>query len=133
MVRTSWASSWNMETGEPVMTPEYSDYSTGPKIVFPASSVARHWHPSAYDPTRNLYFASVVDMGNLMFIPPGQEKPAHRAKFLNAAAALIFTSDLEAAAATLPPAMQEQIKALPQWKQVQEKPYSAQIRAIDPM
>lgn len=133
MVRTSWASGWNMETGKPVMTPEYSDYSTGPKIVFPASSGARNWHPAAYDPTRNLYFAAVVDMGNLMFIPPGQENPAHREKFLNPAAALIFTSDLEAAAVTLPPAMQEQIKALPQWKQVQDKPFSAQIRAIDPM
>src|SRR5690606_6713632 len=107
--------------------------STGPKIVFPASSGARNWHPAAYDPTRNLYFASVVDMGNLMFIPPGQENPPHRARALNAAAALIFTSDLEPALATLPPPMQAAVKALPQWRQVQEQPYSAQLRAIDPM
>ena len=133
MVRTSWASGWNLETGKPVLTPEFSDYSTGPKIVFPSSSGARNWHPAAYDPTRNLYFASVVDMGNLMFIPPGQEKPARKPQALNAASALIFTSDLEPALATLPPPMQAAVKALPQWKQVQERPFSSQLRAIDPM
>jgi quinohemoprotein ethanol dehydrogenase len=133
LVRTSWASGWNLETGKPNLTPEYSDYSTGPKIVFPASSGARNWHPAAYDPTRNLYFASVVDMGNLMFIPPGQENPPHRERALNAASALIFTADLEAALAALPPPMQEAVKALPQWRQVQEQPFSSQLRAIDPM
>ena len=133
LVRTSWASGWNLDTGKPVLTPEFSDYSTGPKIVFPASSGARNWHPAAYDPTRNLYFAAVVDMGNLMFIPPGQETPPHREKFLNPAAALIFTSDLEAALPTLPPPLQEAVKALPQWQQVREMGFSSQIRAIDPI
>lgn len=133
ITRTSWASGWNLETGKPNLTPEFSDYSTGPKIVFPASSGARNWHPAAYDPTRNLYFAAVVDMGNLMFIPPGQENPPHRERFLNPAAALIFTADLEAALATLPPPMQQAVKALPQWQQVLEKPFSSELRAIDPL
>ncbi len=133
LVRTSWASGWDLETGKPVLTPEFSEYADGPKIVFPASSGARNWHPAAYDPTRGLYFAAVVDMGNLMFIPPGQERPAYRQKFLNPGAALIFTADLEAALPTLPPPMQEQVKALPQWKQVLEKPFSSEIRAIDPL
>jgi quinohemoprotein ethanol dehydrogenase len=133
LVRTSWASGWNLETGKPKLTPEFSDYSTGPKIVFPSSSGARNWHPAAYDPTRNLYFASVVDMGNLMFIPPGQEKAARKPQALNVASALIFTSDLEPALATLPPPMQAAVKALPQWRQVQERPFSSQLRAIDPL
>lgn len=133
ITRTSWASGWNLETGKPNLTPEFSDYSTGPKIVFPASSGARNWHPAAYDPTRNLYFAAVVDMGNLMFIPPGQENPPHRERFLNPAAALIFTADLEPALATLPPPMQQAVKALPQWQQVLEKPFSSELRAIDPL
>jgi quinohemoprotein ethanol dehydrogenase len=133
LVRTSWASGWNLQTGKPVLTPEFSDYSAGPKIVFPASSGARNWHPAAYDPTRNLYFAAVVDMGNLMFIPPGQENPPHHEKFLNPAAALIFTSDLEAALPSLPPPLQDAVKALPQWQQVREMGFSSQIRAIDPL
>jgi quinohemoprotein ethanol dehydrogenase len=133
LVRTSWASGWDLATGKPRLTPEFSNYAQGPKIVFPSSSGARNWHPAAYDPTRNLYFASVVDMGNLMFIPPGQENPPHRQRLLNAASALIFTSDLEPALATLPPPMQEAVKALPQWQQVLEKPFSSQLRAIDPL
>src|SRR5690606_8043380 len=133
LVRTSWASGWNLETGKPVLTPEFSEYADGPKIVFPASSGARHWHPAGHDPTRGRYVAAVVDMGHLMFIPPGQERPAYRQKFLNPGAALIFTADLEAALPTLPPPMQEQVKALPQWKQVLEKPFSSEIRAIDPL
>jgi quinohemoprotein ethanol dehydrogenase len=133
LVRTSWASGWDLETGKPRLTPEFSDYSTGPKIVFPASSGARNWYPAAYDPARNLYFASVVDMGNLMFIPPGAENPPHRRNAMNPGAALIFTSDLEAVAATLPPPMQAAIKALPQWQQVLEQPFSSELRAIDPL
>lgn len=133
MVRTSWASGWDLKTGKPNLTPQWSEYSKGPKIVFPASVGARNWHAGAYDPARNLYFAPVVDMGNLMFIPPGQENPAYRQKFLNNGAALIFTADLQAAIGTLPPPMQAAIKALPQWKQVQENPASSEIRAIDPL
>ena len=133
LVRTSWASGWDLDTGKPVLTPEFSDYSKGAKIVFPASSGARNWHPAAYDPTRNLYFAAVVDMGNLMFIPPGQENPPHRPQSLNAGSALIFTSDLEAALPTLPLPIQQAVKALPQWSQVLEKPFSSQLRAIDPL
>lgn len=131
IVRTSWADGWDLKTGKPNLTPEFSEYSTGPKIVFPSSTGARNWHPAAYDPVRNSYFAAVVDMGNLMFIPPGQENPEHHKQFLNAGSALIFTSDLEAAAGTLPPPMQDQIKALPQWQQVLDKPFSSEIRAID--
>jgi quinohemoprotein ethanol dehydrogenase len=133
LVRTSWASGWDLASGKPRLTPEFSDYSTGPKIVFPASSGARNWHAAAYDPTRNLYFAAVVDMGNLMFIPPGQENPPHRPRAMSPGAALIFTADLEAAAPSLPAPVQAAIKALPQWQQVLDQPYSSQLRAIDPL
>ncbi|MFV0645556.1 MAG: PQQ-binding-like beta-propeller repeat protein, partial [Sphingomonadaceae bacterium] len=134
LVRTSWASGWNMETGKPVLTPEYSEYSTGPKIVFPASPGARNWFPAAWDPDRKLYFGNVQDMGNLMFLTlaPG-ERLTHRQQALNTGSALLFTADLPELAKTLPPPVQEEIMALPQWKWVQEMPYSNQLRAIDPL
>jgi quinohemoprotein ethanol dehydrogenase len=132
MVRTSWASGWDLDTGKPVLTPEYSNYGDGPKIVFPASSGARNWHPAAFDPTRNLYFAPYVDMGNLMWIPPGQENPPHRRQAMNPAAALIFTADLEAALPSLPPPLQDAVRALPQWNWVRERAFSSELRAIDP-
>jgi len=133
MVRTSWASGWDMQAGRPILTPEFSDYTKGPKIVFPASAGARNWYPAAYDPQRKLYFASFLDMGNLMFIPPGQEQPAHRKQALNSGAALIFTPDLQAVMPSLPPALQQAVKALPQWQWVKDQPYRSQIRAIDPV
>ncbi|WP_126173145.1 PQQ-dependent dehydrogenase, methanol/ethanol family [Altericroceibacterium xinjiangense] len=133
LVRMSWADGFDSETGRPKLTPEYSEYSKGAKIVFPASTGARNWHPAAYDPERDLYIASVVDMGNLMFIPPGQENPVHKARGLNAGAALIFTPDLEEALPSLPPPIQEQVKALPQWQWVKDNPWSSQVRAIDPL
>ncbi|HEU4651315.1 MAG TPA: PQQ-dependent dehydrogenase, methanol/ethanol family, partial [Croceibacterium sp.] len=133
IVRTSWASGWDLATGKPRLTPESSDYSTGPKLVFPASSGARNWYPAAFDPQRQTYFASVVDMGNLMFVAPGQENPPHRPLLMNASAALLFTADLQAALPTLPPPLQQAVKALPQWRWVTEKPYSSEIRAIDPL
>jgi len=133
LVRMSWANGFDFEKGKVNLTPSTSDYSAGPQIVFPASVGARNWHPAAYDPDRKLYFASVVDMGNLMFIPPGQEEPAYKPTALAASAALIFTSDLEAALPSLPPPIQEAIKKSPQWPWVKANPGSAELRAIDPL
>jgi len=133
IVRVTWASGFDLETGEARLTPELSDYRSEPKIVFPASSGARNWHPAAFDPTRNLYFANVIDMGNLMFIPPGQENPKRKAMGLNASAALIFTSDLEAALPTLPPPVQDAVRASPMWQSVRDMPQSSTLRAIDPL
>lgn len=135
LVRTSWTSGYDMKTGRPQMNPKGSDYwSDGPKIVFPGSPGARNWYPPAYDPTRKSYFAAVLDMGNLMFLPPPDGAPdVRRPKALNIRTGLIFTPDLEAALATLPPPMQAQVKALPEWQWVKEKPYSSEIRAIDPL
>ena len=133
IVRTSWAEGWNLEMGRPNLTPQSSDYRDGPKIVFPASPGARNWFPAAWDPQRQLYFANVLDMGNLMFIPPGQADAPHRERALNTQAALIFTSDLAAVLDSLPPPMAEAVKALPEYQSVLERPFSNQIRAIDPL
>jgi len=133
IVRVNWANGFDLQTGIARVSPEQADYAQAPKIVFPASSGARNWHPAAFDPTRGLYFANVVDMGNLMFIPPGQENPARRQLGLNASAALIFTSDLEAALPTLPPPVQDAVRASPMWQSVRDNPASSQLRAIDPL
>ena len=135
LVRTSWTDGYDLKTGRPRMNPKGSDYwNDGPKIVFPGSPGARNWYPPAYDPGRNLYYAAVLDMGNLMFVPPSDGTPdTRRPKALNIRTSLIFTPDLEAALPTLPPPVQEQVKALREWQWVKEKPYSSEIRAIDPL
>lgn len=131
LVRMNWAKGVDPKTGRPNLTPASSDYRTSPQIVFPATTGARNWHPGSYDPETGLYYAPVQDMGNLIFMTPGAKPYAK--KRLNNDAALIFTADLEAALATLPPAMAAAVKALPAFKWVQDKPWSSELRAIDPL
>lgn len=126
----NWANGIDMKTGRPNLTPEHSDYSQGPKIVFPASVGARNWQPGAFDPTTGLYYASVVEMGNLLMMTPGA-KP-RRSRALNNDAVLIFTQDLIDALPTLPPPARETIEKLPEMKRVREKPWISELRAIDP-
>jgi len=133
LVRTNWADGWDYEKGRPNVRMDWADYSTGPKIVFPASPGARNWYPAAYDPGRNTYFAHVLDMGNLLFLPGPVDDVKREEGFLNAGAAIIFSPDMEAAAATLPPPVREAMESHPQWQWVKDQPYTSQFRAIDPL
>jgi quinohemoprotein ethanol dehydrogenase len=131
LVEVNWASGFDPKTGRAKLTPERSDYSTGPKIIFPATAGARNWHPAAYDAKSGLYFASILDMGNLMFAQPGALP--HRERALNTDATLIFTPDLVAALPTLPPAIRAQVETLPEMARVRAKPAISELRAIEPL
>ncbi|BAK65403.1 quinohemoprotein alcohol dehydrogenase [Sphingobium sp. SYK-6] len=131
LVRVNWADGVDMKTGRPRLTPERADYTDGPKIIFPATPGARNWHPAAYDPKTGLYIGAVQDMGNVIFMTPGQ-KPVAR-KMLNTDAALLFTSDLLAILPTLPPPLRAAIEARPEMAWVKENPGSTELRAIDPL
>ena len=133
LVRTSWASGWDLDSGKPILTPEGADYSQGPKLVFPAPPGARNWYPAAWDPDRQLYFAHVLDMGNLMMIPPELRNPQHRPRALVSAVDAIFTPYLQQAMPGLPAELQDQVRALPQWQWVVDAPWISQVRAIDPL
>ena len=131
IVRTNWASSVDLKTGRPKLDPNASDYGLSPKIIFPATPGARNWHPASFDADSGLYFAPVLDMGNLMFTTPGQKPYAARA--LNNDAALIFSPDIEAALPTLPAPIATAVRALPAFKEVQRQPFTSELRAIDPL
>ncbi len=131
LVRMSWADGVDMKTGRPNLTPQWSDYTDGPKIVFPATPGARNWHPAAYDPETGLFYGTIQDLGNVIYMTPGQ-KP-FQPKMLNNDAALLFTSDLQAIVPTLPPEMRKAITSLPQWEWVKQNPGSTELRAIDPL
>jgi quinohemoprotein ethanol dehydrogenase len=131
IVRTNWATRVDPKTGQPVMDAAASDYALEPKIVFPATPGARNWHPGSYDPGIGLYFAPVLDMGNLIFTTPGQKPYAPRA--LNNDAALIFGPDIEAALPSLPQPIQAAVKALPAFEEVKRQPFVSELRAIEPL
>jgi quinohemoprotein ethanol dehydrogenase len=131
LVRMNWANGVDMKTGRPNLTPENADYTNGPKIVFPSTTGARNWHPAAYDPQTGLYYGSVQDMGNAIYMTAGQ-KP-YQAKMLNNDAALLFTSDLQAILPVLPPPLRSAIEARPEMAWVKKDPGGTQLRAIDPL
>lgn len=131
IVRQNWTKGIDPATGKPIPNPEAADYASGPKIVFPATPGARNWHPGSYDPASGLYFAPVQDMANLLFMTPGV-KP-FQPKMLNNDAALIFSPDLAATLPLLPPPVAAAAKALPAYQEVLRKPYSSELRAIDPL
>lgn len=131
LVRMNWADGVDMKTGRPNLTPEKSDYTSGPKIVFPGTPGARNWHPAAYDPVSNLYIGAVQDLGNVIYMTPGQ-KP-FQPRMLNNDAALLFTSDLAAILSVLPPDLRKAIEARPEMAWVKQNPGSTELRAIDPL
>jgi len=131
LVRMNWADGVDMKTGRPNLMPERSDYTSGPKIVFPATPGARNWHPAAFDPQTGLYIGTVQDLGNAMYMTPGR-KP-YRAKMLNNDAALLFTSDLQAILPALPRPLREAIEALPEMEWVKQDPGGTELRAVDPL
>ncbi len=131
IVRVNWSKGIDPKTGRPILDPDVADYTTGPKIIFPGTPGARNWHPASYDPATGLYIGAVLDMGNLMFMSPGQ-KPA-RARALNNDAVLIFTPDVEAALPTLPPEVGHAVRKLPAFAEARRNPATTQIRALDPL
>lgn len=133
IVRVNWADGFDLQTQRPNMRMDLADYTNGPRIVFPGSPGARNWYPAAYDPTRRLYFAHVLDMGNLMWLPGPVDDVPHEKNFLNAGAAILFTPDLQAALPTLPPPVRAAVESHPQWQSVREMPYSSELRAMDPL
>jgi quinohemoprotein ethanol dehydrogenase len=131
IVRMNWTKGIDPATGKPIPNPEAADYGISPKIVFPATPGARNWHPASFDPATGLYYAPVQDMGNLLFMTPGQKPRAK--KLLNNDAALIFGPDIAPALGTLPPPVAAAVRALPAFAEVQRKPFSSELRAIDPL
>lgn len=125
----NWAKGVDLKTGRPNFLPENTDYSQGPKIVYPSSAGARNWHPASYDAASGTYYASVVDLGMLFMMTPGA-KP-HRQRATNIDAVPMFTSDIVGALATLPPPVQAAVEALPEMKRVREKPFDSRLKAID--
>jgi quinohemoprotein ethanol dehydrogenase len=131
IARVNWTKGIDPKTGKPIPNPDAADYSTGPKIVFPATPGARNWHPASYDPATGLYYAPVQDMGNLLFMSPG--KKPYAKKLLNNDAVLIFGPDIKPSLPTLPPPIAASAKALPAYAEVQRQPFTSELRAIDPL
>lgn len=65
-VKVSWASSVDLESGRPVENPEAADYSSGAKLVYPATVGAHTWTPMAWSPQAGLLYLSATEAGNII-------------------------------------------------------------------
>lgn len=131
IVYQNWTGGIDRETGRPQPRPDRADYASGPKIVYPATPGARNWHPASYNPDTGLYYASVQELGNLILMTPG-DKPYVPAG-LNVDAMLVYTSDLPNLIGTLPPPVQEAVRASPEWERASKDASGSFLRAIDPL
>jgi quinohemoprotein ethanol dehydrogenase len=130
--RTNWASHVDLETGLPAIDEAAADYSSGPKIVFPATVGAHNWHPMAWDPERQLIYMSTAEMGNLIYELDAPDVP-RRARRLNHGAALIFSHDLEAVFPYLPPHITAAVEQLPEWQDKEGLKGRSMLKAFDPL
>ena len=129
--RRTWASHVDLETGRPALTPESSDYTDGPQIVFPSVAGARNWQPMAFNPDTGLVYMNVLEMGNLMAVaPPVSAIDPDR---ISTATTTVFSGDIAAVLPGMPEDVQATVRALPAFEDQEALEGRSFLRAIDPL
>jgi quinohemoprotein ethanol dehydrogenase len=64
-VYVNWASGVDMRTGKPIKTAQ-SDWSTGPKNVYPSWAGGHTWNPMSYDPVTRRVYIPAIDASNVL-------------------------------------------------------------------
>jgi len=60
----NWASGVDLKTGRPVITPQ-SDWSTGPKNIYPSWGGGHTWMPMSFNRSTRLTYIPVIDVPNI--------------------------------------------------------------------
>jgi quinohemoprotein ethanol dehydrogenase len=96
----NWATHVDLKTGRPVIDLAAADYTTGPKLIFPAGIGAHNWQPMAYNPGTGLVYIPAEEAGNVLYADPN---PApHRDGVMQPGVKNFFSSQL-GTPETLPP------------------------------
>ena len=73
-VPQTWAKAIDPQTGAATLNRETTDYSRGPKLIFPSSLGGHSWQPMAYSARSRLVYIPVLEAGNFLFdTHPGHE------------------------------------------------------------
>lgn len=64
-VYVNWASGVDMKTGKPIKTAQ-SDWSAGPKNVYPSWAGGHTWNPMSYDPVTRYVYIPAIDASNVL-------------------------------------------------------------------
>jgi quinohemoprotein ethanol dehydrogenase len=75
----NWASSVDLATGRPVVTPQ-ADYYGKPQNIYPSAMGAHTWQPMSFDPRTALVYIPALEMSNLLF---DMETNGGRIKYIN--------------------------------------------------
>ncbi len=124
----NWADGIDPESGRPNFT-EQSDYTTGPKLIYPSMAGGHNWNPMAYSPLTGLVYIPALETGMIYFEPtPGIHE--YRPKEINQGVVGIFPDML----ADMPPGLQAMFPPLDELMAGQpiEKSRSV-LRAWDPI
>ncbi|MBL8267542.1 PQQ-binding-like beta-propeller repeat protein, partial [Steroidobacter sp.] len=58
--KVNWASHVDLQTGRPVLTAQ-SDFSKGPKLIYPGQVGAHNWHAMSYNPVTKLVYIPLLE------------------------------------------------------------------------
>lgn len=64
-VYVNWASGVDIRTGKPIKTAQ-SDWSAGPKNVYPSWAGGHTWNPMSYDPLTRYVYIPAIDASNVL-------------------------------------------------------------------
>jgi len=62
IVKVTWASHIDPDTGRPVLDKDLTNYKDSPKLIFPSSYGAHNWHPMSFHPPTGLVYIPTQDV-----------------------------------------------------------------------
>ena len=67
--KVNWATHVDLGTGRPQFTAQ-SDFSKGPKLIYPGQAGAHNWHPMAYHPGTGLVYIPAIEQPDVYSFSP---------------------------------------------------------------
>ena len=68
----NWSKGIDMKTGRPIPTP-HAEYTTVPKLMFPANSGAHSWQPMSFDPQTHLTYIPTMEWP-MVYMDSGKQR-----------------------------------------------------------
>jgi quinohemoprotein ethanol dehydrogenase len=72
--KVNWATHVDLKTGRPAFTAQ-SDFSKGPKLIYPGQAGAHNWHPMSYHRGTGLVYIPAIEQPDVYLFAP---HPAYR-------------------------------------------------------
>jgi len=129
-VPVDWAKGIDLKTGRPLVDRDAVDYTTGPKLVFPATMGGHNWNPMSFDPRTGLVYLPTLHAANYMLdTTRGHE---YRPGRLNMGITAMLATGLQLGSPGLSPQLRRQLEQLGR-KYPEARDMHASLTAWDPV